>query len=113
MPTRVRRRSRFTFLLLPLMFCAVAMYFGWQGTRGDYSQEARAELAHERAQRESQLAELVAVREAMEAKVMGLRSDRLDADLLDERARAQLNLAHANEIVIYHAMDPAWADGSR
>lgn len=106
MPTRVRRRSRFTFLVLPLMFCGVATYFGWQGTRGDFSQEARAILAAERADREAELARLTRQREAMEAKVAGLRSDRLDADLLDERARAQLNLAHANEIVIFHAMEP-------
>lgn len=105
MPTRVRRHSHLTVLLAPLALCAVATYFGWQSTRGAYSQDARADLAAELAEREAALAALVARRERLEAKVVGLRSDQLDADLLDERARAKLNLAHGNEIVIFHRMD--------
>lgn len=110
MPTRFRRRSRLTLVVLPLILCAVAIYFGWQGTRGTYGQEARMALANERIEKAAALETLVAEREALEAKVAKLRSDRLDADLLDERARAKLNLAHTNEIVIFHAMDPVLKD---
>lgn len=106
MPTRYRRRSRFAHLVLPLIFSAVALYFGWQSTRGTFSQEARAELAADRAARAAELAALVEERTALEARVAGLRSDALDADLLDERARAKLNMAHPNEIVIFHSPRP-------
>ncbi|ORE95950.1 FtsB family cell division protein [Acuticoccus yangtzensis] len=107
MPTRHRRRSRFTFFLLPLLLVAVAVYFGWQSGRGDYGDEAREALRVDRAELEAELAELVAEREHLQDRVRRLRVDALDADLLDERARAQLNMAHANEIVILHGSNTA------
>jgi cell division protein FtsB len=103
MPTRQRRRSSVAFLLLPLLLSAVAVYFGWQGTRGDYGAAARQELRAERRVLEARLAELVKRRERLEARVERLRTSALDADLLDERARAKLNMVHPNEIVIFHA----------
>ncbi|MEM8855231.1 MAG: septum formation initiator family protein [Pseudomonadota bacterium] len=102
MPTRLRRRSPFKALILPVILCAVAGYFGWQGTRGDFSHDAREEMRAERAARQAVLADLIAQRQALEARVERLRVGALDADLLDERARAKLNMAHANEIVIFH-----------
>jgi cell division protein FtsB len=107
MPTRHRRRSRFRFLVLPLVLAGIALYFGWQSTRGDFGQEQRAALAAERAARETELARLVSRREALEDRVGRLRSEALDADLLEERARAQLFLAGANELVIFHAREDA------
>ncbi|MCF3932611.1 septum formation initiator family protein [Acuticoccus sp. M5D2P5] len=103
MPTRHRRRSRFAFLLLPLLFCAIAFYFGWQSTRGEFSQLSRENLKAERHTRQVELVTLVAQRRHLEEKVKRLRTDALDADLLDERARAKLNMAHPNELVIMHA----------
>lgn len=105
MPTRVRRRSRFVALLLPTVLTLLAGYFGWQSTRGAYSSEAREVLAMERAEVESTLMRLVRQREALEARVARLRTDQLDADLLDERARAKLNMAHADELIILHRSD--------
>lgn len=106
MPTRHRRRSRFAFLLLPLLLSAVALYFGWQSTRGDFSRAARQELIEHRAAREAELALLVEERRRLEARVERLRTSALDADLLDERARAQLNLSHPGELVIFHRFEP-------
>lgn len=102
MPTRQRRRSRVSFLILPLLLTLLATYFGWQSTRGAFSHEAREILGDERINRETELASLVAEREHLEARVKRLRTDALDADLLDERARAKLNLAFENEVVIFH-----------
>ena len=56
---------------------------------------ARLELAQE-------LDDLVASREALLERVERLRTEALDADLLDERARANLNMAFRNEMVIFH-----------
>ena len=105
MPTRHRRHSRFRFLVLPLVLAAVALYFGWQSTRGDFSQERRAALSAEREARQAVLAELEARREQLEDRVARLRSEALDADLLDERARSQLFLAGPNELVIFHGTE--------
>ncbi len=105
MPTRQRRRSRISFLFVPLLLTLLATYFGWQSTRGSYSHEAREVLGDERVNRETELAALIAEREHLEARVVRLRTDALDADLLDERARAKLNLAYANEVVIFHHLN--------
>lgn len=105
MPTRYRRRSRFRFLVLPLVLAGIALYFGWQSTRGDFSQERREALGADRQAREAELAILIVRREQLEDRVSRLRSAALDADLLDERARAQLFLAGPNELVIFHTSD--------
>lgn len=102
MPTRHRRRSRFSFLLLPMALMAVAAYFSWQSTRGAYSHEAREALRAERLELAQELDDLVASREALLERVERLRTEALDADLLDERARANLNMAFRNEMVIFH-----------
>ncbi|UOM34593.1 septum formation initiator family protein [Acuticoccus sp. I52.16.1] len=108
MPTRHRRRSRFTFFLFPLLLIAVSVYFVWQSGRGDYGDEARDVLRQQRATLDVELAHLVAERERLQDRVRRLRVDALDADLLDERARAQLNMAHPNEIVILNVeRDPS------
>ncbi|MEM9224797.1 MAG: septum formation initiator family protein [Pseudomonadota bacterium] len=106
MPTRQRRRSRFAFLVLPLALTLVAGYFAFQSTRGTYSHDARDALKIERAEQERTLAQLVALRQALEDRVRRLRTDALDADLLDERARAKLNMAFAHELVIFHKRKP-------
>jgi cell division protein FtsB len=106
MPTRHRRRSRFRPLILPVVLTAVALYFGWQSTRGAFSQERREALAAERRGREAELAVLEARRASLERRVARLRSDALDADLLDERARSELFLARPDELVIFHAAPP-------
>jgi len=105
MPTRHRRRSRFAFLILPFALTLVAGYFSWQSTRGAFSHEARELLRIERQDLETEFAGLIAEREALEERVRRLRTDALDADLLDERARANLNMAHGNEMVIFHHTD--------
>ncbi len=105
MPTRIRKRSRFAFLMLPALFLAVAGYFAWQSTRGDFSSDSREVLAGERAERAAVLAALEAERAELETRVKRFRADRYDADLLDERARAQLFIARPGEIVVFH--DPA------
>jgi cell division protein FtsB len=74
--------------VLPAVFLALCGYFAYHathGTRGLLARDARtAEIAAAR----TLLASAEAERDAMERKVSGLRSDRLDRDVLEERARA-------------------------
>jgi cell division protein FtsB len=42
-------------------------------------------------------------RQALDRRVNLLRSDHLDRDMLDERARSTLNLVGPNELVIFNA----------
>ncbi|MBI0536579.1 septum formation initiator protein [Roseomonas sp. KE2513] len=70
------------------------------GTRGLIARDARnAEIAQARLV----LAEAEAERDAMERKVAGLRAEHLDRDMLEERARALLNVVARDEIVVPYA----------
>ena len=48
----------------------------------------------------AELDRLKAEKGQWERKVALLRSDNIDPDMLDERARTLLNLAHPNEVVM-------------
>ncbi|WP_426957313.1 FtsB family cell division protein [Muricoccus radiodurans] len=89
--------------MLPVIFFGLCGYFAYHavhGTRGLKARETRlAEIATAR----TVLAEAEAERDAMERKVAGLRSDRLDRDMLEERARALLNVVARDEIVVPYA----------
>ncbi|MHC8493776.1 FtsB family cell division protein [Thalassospira sp. SM2505] len=41
-------------------------------------------------------------RKDLERHVVSLRASHLDPDLLDERARAMLNAAHPDDVIIFH-----------
>ncbi|MBI3453995.1 MAG: septum formation initiator family protein [Rhodospirillales bacterium] len=82
-----------------LGFCAVG-YFVYHSIEGDRGLMAYVRLSGEIAQAQAQLDELAAERGAMERRVSLLRSDRLDPDMLEERARRVLNFARTDEIVI-------------
>ncbi len=103
MPTRHRRRSPLRWFLVPACLVALAGYFLWQAREGDYGMRSRAGLLAELAELEAEYARLKARREALEARVARLRPFALDADLLDERARAKLDLARPDEVVLFHA----------
>ncbi|WP_018698035.1 FtsB family cell division protein [Amorphus coralli] len=101
MATRHRRTTFLSRLPAPVLMIAMIVYFGWHGVHGDYG--IRARLAFE-----TEIARLVADRDAiverrkdLEARVKLLQSAAIDADMLDERARAKLNLARPEEVVIY------------
>jgi cell division protein FtsB len=102
MPTRYRRKSPIKWLIFPIVLMALSGYFVWQAGEGTYGTRSAAELADELAVLEAEYRALVARREALEARVARLRPSALDADLLDERARAKLDLARTDEIVLFH-----------
>ena len=94
----LKRRAR--TILAPTIFLAITCYFSWNATQGD-----RGLVAY--AQRQELLRQVVAEQQAAKAerdgwevRVSGLRARHLDPDTLDERARAMLNLANPNEVIV-------------
>ncbi len=85
---------------LPSVFLALCAYFAHHaigGSRGTNARELRfAEIAAARVE----LASAEAERDAMHRKVIGLRPDQLDRDVLEERARALLNVVARDEIIV-------------
>jgi cell division protein FtsB len=86
--------------IFPLLACGVGGYFLYNLEIGDHGLEARAELERQKQVLEGELAGLEEVKGKVEHDVSLLRPESLDPDMLDERARAILNLAHPDDLVI-------------
>ncbi len=88
-----------------LGFCIVG-YFVYHSIEGDRGLLAYARLTERLSEAHAQLEEIQAERKAIERRVSLLRTDNLDPDMLDERARAILNSSRPDEIIIRDAPGP-------
>ena len=96
--TRLRRRL--TQIFGPVIAAADVAYFAYYTVEGGRGLIALTRLQSEVQQAEVQLAARKAEREALEARVASLRSESLDLDRLDERARDLLNATRSDEVII-------------
>jgi len=99
MVSRSRLKSFLTGLALYMMAAALVGYFGVNAYTGKYGLNARQELDQEIIALTSELARLKRERLESERRVSLLRSDRIDPDMLDERARFQLDYADQHDLV--------------
>jgi cell division protein FtsB len=97
----MKRRAKAA--VAPLIFLAVVAYFGWNVVQGDHGLRAFAQREAFLAQAQAEQARAQAEKDAWERRVIGLRSRHLDADALDERARAMLNLADPADVVVQYS----------
>ena len=96
--TRLRRLASITVFYAVIL--SASGFFAWNAWTGERGLMARKEHKARIAQLNRQLEDLVIDRSALERRVEAISFDAVDRDLLDERARAVLNLAHRNDIVI-------------
>ena len=94
----VRRKLREA--VAPSIFLALTAYFGWNATQGELGLKSYAQEIALLDRANSARAAAVAEQGSWRQRVGGLRDAALDADTIDERARAMLNLAGATEIVV-------------
>ena len=87
----MKRRLKAT--VAPLIFLSLVGYFSWNAVQGNHGLVAYAQREDLLAQAQADQAKAQAERDAWERRVAGLRARHIDADALDERARAMLNLA--------------------
>ena len=99
MVSRRRLKSFLTGLALYTMAAGMVGYFGVNAYTGKYGLNARLELDQEIVALTSELARLKKERLEGEQRVSLLRSDRVDPDMLDERARYQLDYANPHDLV--------------
>ena len=97
---------RFTAFIFPLLALGAGGYFGYHLQNGDHGLEARADLERRTNVLEGELAGLREVRLRIERDVALLEPESLDPDMLDERARAILNLAHPDDLVMMKRRAP-------
>jgi len=101
-----RDKMRFRAFIFPLLACGAAGYFAYHLQIGDHGLKARAELEGRKAVLEGELAGLQEVKDRLERDVALLRPESLDPDMLDERARAILNLAHSDDLILLKRRQP-------
>jgi cell division protein FtsB len=94
----VRRRLRHA--VVPFLSACAAVYFGYHVVEGD-----RGLIAWLRVSQEIERAETAAALRGtevarLEQMVALLRPEALDSDMLDERSRVVLGLAHPDEIIV-------------
>jgi cell division protein FtsB len=99
MVTRQRLKSFLTGLALYTMAAAMIGYFGVNAYTGRYGLNAQQELDQEIIALTTELARLKQERADGERRVSLLRSDRVDPDMLDERARFQLDYVNPHDLV--------------
>lgn len=98
----IRRRLRRFFIPLMLysVSATVAAYFVHHAHSGARGIEAQQRYEAQKAELTKELEALKTERADWERRIMLLRSDQIDQDLLEERARIMLGRVHRNDIVI-------------
>ncbi|HYH23558.1 MAG TPA: septum formation initiator family protein [Azospirillum sp.] len=84
----------------PAIGSCVVAYFVYYAVQGDRGLIALKHLQGEIAQAQSVLEQVRGERERMERRAQLLHTDRLDRDMLDERARTMLSLTHQNDVIL-------------
>jgi cell division protein FtsB len=100
MVTRRRLRSFLTALSLYVGAALLIGYFWVNAYTGNHGLRAKQNLDQQIAQLSAELTTLKAERAVWERRVSLLRSDNLDPDMLDERARALLDYVDPNDLVL-------------
>jgi len=88
-----------TGIALYAIAAALIAYFGVNAYTGKYGLNARQELDQEIIALTSELVRLKRERAEGEQRVSLLRSGQIDPDMLDERARFQLDYANPRDLV--------------
>ena len=98
--TRQRKQSFIRRLVTPAIAIAALGYFGFHAMSGELGLVGRAMIESRVSELEAELELLSGERQELVARVSLLRPESLDPDMLDERARLNLNLVHTNELVV-------------
>jgi cell division protein FtsB len=107
MVTRKRLRSILTTLGLYVMAALLIGYFGVNAYSGNHGLKAKEDLDQQIGTLSADLDRLKRERAQWERRVALLRPDRLDPDMLDQQARALLDDAAPNDLILMDARGSA------
>jgi len=93
-------RRRLRTITGPVLGISLVCYFAYNLFAGDRGLIAWLQLNQELRDAQATYSAVHADREALERRVALLRPEHIDPDMLDERARAVLQLGGPNELVI-------------
>ncbi|MFL6799769.1 MAG: FtsB family cell division protein [Xanthobacteraceae bacterium] len=100
MVTRRRLRTVLHALTLYSVAGLAIGYFAVNAYTGNHGLRARQDLDQQIAGLSTELEALKAERLTWERRVGLLRSESIDSDMLDERARTLLNFAHPHDLIL-------------
>jgi cell division protein FtsB len=101
MVSRRRLRSVLTALCLYMLAALIIGYFGINAFTGNRGLTAKHDIDLQTAELTAEIGRLKVERDVWARRVSLLRSDRIDPDMLDERARVLLNYAHPNDVIMF------------
>jgi cell division protein FtsB len=95
-----RRRTILTVLGLYVFAALFIGYFAANAFTGNHGLRAQADLDQQLTAMQAELATVKAERTVWERRVALLRSDRIDPDMLDERARSLIGYADPRDLTL-------------
>lgn len=104
MPTRLKRPSVLRALAITTVLVGFQAYLGYSALHGQFGTESNARMLVEISELEAQSATIQAEIDAYRHRVKLFDPASLDPDILTERARALLNMAQADDVVVM--LDP-------
>jgi cell division protein FtsB len=84
----------------PVIFLTLTVYFGYNVIHGSRGFVAQSRESREIVQARQDLKTVLARRDRWEARVAALKSTAIEPDMLDQQARAVLNLANPADLVV-------------
>jgi cell division protein FtsB len=99
-------RRQLKSIVGPAIGLSLSVYFGYHLVEGDRGLIAWVRLTEQIRDAKAEAAQIHAERVAQDQRVSLLRQEHLDPDMLDEQARAALNLVAPGEIVILNSEQP-------
>ena len=95
-----RIKSGLRAAVAPTLFLGLVGYFMWNATQGDRGLQAYAVRERQLQVLRTELDKVRGDQHDWNRRVSELQSQHLDPDMLDERARAMLNLVDPTEVVV-------------
>jgi cell division protein FtsB len=105
MPTRLKRPSVWRALAMTAVLAAFQGYLGYNVLRGQFGIESQKQMLGDIEELKAQSASLKAEIDAYRHRVDLFSPQKLDTDILTERARALLDMADPKDLIIM--VDPA------
>lgn len=98
--TRQHRKRRSGALIVPAISAVFLSYFAYQAFHGEFGIYSRYKLTAEANVLQTRLDAIRERREKLEKKVDFMKDGAIERDMLDEQARAALDLARPDEVII-------------
>jgi cell division protein FtsB len=100
--TKHHKKRNIGRLVMPLLTAVFLGYFSYHSIHGDLGLKATDAFERQRIEKQAELAKLVAERQDLERQVQLMSDGSIEKDILDEKARYELNVSRTDEIVIFH-----------